>query len=347
MALGLTCKPVSTRNPVLRSTSSNPPSFSVLQQNLASLQDVPLAGFPLKSTEIGLTFTQPTTVASTSPQFAGCAAVAATLCVVAGGKLFDPDPFDSPIDVPSGHAYLGVGVKANLTPGVDINSGKLAFGFAAGSTVCMSHYQSFATTPTTPTFKAALQASIQNYVIPFGPDDFAALGVGDVAVIEGTGSLQLSGTVNLLTSVNPLVSVSSAALPTTLQIQEGAQIDIKACCTITGDLQIRIQKVDAGTVRMGFYRKRGAEFTVQVDPAVGITAGTTSTDFISAVLGAIGPDPFPSADQLKRRALPEEKQEVIVSALKAAIQRRILSCLCRQNFRRSLRKRPHSSMKLA
>ena len=301
----------------------HPPSFSVLQQNLASLQDVPLIGFPLKSTEIGLTFTQPTSVTSTSPQFAGCAGVSATLCVVTGGKLFDPDPFDNPIEVPSGHAYLGLGVKVNVAPGVEITSGKLAFGFTAGSTVSLSHYQSFATTATTPTFKTALQASLQNYVIPFGPDDFAALGVGDVAVIEGTGSLQLSGTFNLLTSVNPLVSVSSATLPIALQIQEGASIAITASLTIKGDLQIRIQKVDAETVRIGFYRKHGADFTVQATPSVSITAGTSSTDFISAVLGAIGPNPFPSTNQLEKAGLTEEKQEAIVGALKAAIQRNL------------------------
>ena len=237
-----------------------PPGFSVLQQDLASLQNVPLTGFPLKSTEIGLTFTQPTSVTSTSPQFAGCAGVSATLCVVTGGKLFDPDPFDSPIEVPSGRAYLGLGVKVNVAPGVDVSSGKLEFGFTAGSTVCMSHYQSFATTATSPTFKAALQASLQNYVISFGPDDFADLGVGDVAVIEGTGSLQFSGTANLLTSVNPLVSVSSATLPITLQIKEGAQVSVKACFTITGGLQIRIQKVDSDTVRMGILREARRRF---------------------------------------------------------------------------------------
>jgi hypothetical protein len=300
-----------------------PPGFSVMQQDLASLQDIPLTGFPLKSTEVGLAFTQPTTVASTSPQFAGSAAASATLCVVGGGKLFDPDPFDNPIDVPSGRAYLGLGVKATLSPGVNAGSGELTFGFAAGATVCMTHYQSFATTATTPTFRAALQASLQNYVIPLSPDDLAALGIGDVAVIEGTGTLQLSGSVNLLTSVNPLVSVSAAPLSATLQIQEGAKINIAACFKITGDLQIRVQKVDAGTVRMGFYRKRGTEFTVQVEPAVGVTAGTTNLDFISTVLGAIGSSPFPSADQLKNAGLGEEKQGLIVEALKAAIQRKL------------------------
>jgi hypothetical protein len=299
------------------------PSFSALQQNLASLQDTPLTGFPLKSTEVGLAFTQPTSMTTSCPQFGGSAGVAATLRIVKGGNLFDPDPFDNPIEVPAGRAYLGLGIKINVAPEVDIPAGKLTVGFAAESTVCVSHYQSFATTDTTPTFKAALRASLQNYVIPLSPDDLASLGIGGVAIIEGAGSLQLSGTVNLLTSVNPLVSLSAAPLPTTLQIQEGAEVDVSASCTITGDFQIRVQKVDAGTVHLGFCRRRDTDFTVQVESAIGVTAGTASTDYISAVLGAVGPSPFPSAQDLKNSGLTEEKQAAIVGALKAAIQRRL------------------------
>jgi hypothetical protein len=301
----------------------NVPGFSVLQQNLASLQDTPLTGFPLKSTEVGLAFTQPSALLSTSPQFGGSAGVAATLRVVKGGNLFDSDPFDNPIEVPDGRAYLGLGIKVSLSPSVDIPSGKINVGFTAGATVRMSHFQSFATTAATPTFKAALQASLQNYVIPISPDDLALLGIGDVAVIEGTGSLQLSGTVNLLTSVNPLVSLSAAPLPTKFQIREGAEVDVSASCTITGDFQIRIQKIDAGTIRLGFYKRRDTEFNVQVESAIGVTAGTASVDFISTVLGAISSSPFPSADDLKNAGLSDEKQAAIIGALKAAIQRRL------------------------
>jgi hypothetical protein len=299
------------------------PSLSVVQQDLASLQNLPLAEFPLKPTEIGLAYSQPNAVSSTSPQFAGGAVAAATLRVVKNGTLFDDDLFASPVDVPGGHAYLGLGVKVSLAPEVDVPSGRLTFGFSAGTTVRMSHYRLFATTATTPTFKSALQESLQNYVVPLSPDDFAALGVGDVAVIDGTGSLQVSGTVNLLTSVNPLVSLSAAPLPTKLQIQEGAEVDVTASCTISGEFQIRIQKINAGTVRLGFYRQKGVEFDVQVESAIGITAGTGSTDYISAVLGAIGPSPFPSAQELKNAGLSDEKQAAIISALKAAIQRRL------------------------
>lgn len=270
---------------------------------------------------MGVGFTQPTTVASSSPQFSGSAAVSATLCVVREGKVFDPDLYDTPIAVPGGCAYLGIGLKISVAPGVQVSPGKLTFGFAVGSTVCLSHYRRFAADANAPTFTAALQAGLQNYVIPLSPEDFAALGVGDIATIEGAGTLQFCGTFDILTAVNPLVSISIAALPTTLQIQEGAAVNVSASGTITGDLQIRVQKLDAGTIRMGVYRKRGVDATVQVSPSIGVTAGTAKIDFIAAVLGAVGPSPFPSADQLHAAGLTEEKQEAMVGALKSGIQR--------------------------
>lgn len=299
----------------------SPPALSAVQKDLASLENVPLSSFPLTSTEIGLTFSQPTSVAVGSPQFAGCAGVSGALCVVNSGRLFDPDPFGGPIDLPSGQAYLGVGMKIALAPGVAGAAGNLDYGFAAGSTITLSHYQLFPTAAPPTTFKAALQTALQNYVIPLAVEDLTAMQKGDVAVLEGSGSLKLSGTFNLLTAVNPLVSVSTAALPVTLQVQEGATIAISAGCTITGDLQVRVQKLDGATVRLGVYRKRGAEYTVQVEPSVGLTVGTSSTDFISAIFGAVGPDPFPSADERVKSGLSPSKQETIQSALKAGIQR--------------------------
>ncbi len=299
------------------------PSLSVVKQDLASLQSVSLTAFPLKSAQIGLSFQQPSSSMSTSPQFALGAAISGTLCVIPSGKLFDPDPFENPIDIPSGRAYLGLGVEASISPGIRLPTGELASGFTVGSTVCLTHYKCFEATATTPTFNAALAASLQNYVIPLGVDDLAALNVGDVVTVEGTGSLQLSGTVNLLTSVNPLASLSSPALPGGIQATAGGAIDIAASYKIEGDFQVRIQKVGDATVRMGFYRKRGSDFTVQVSPSVGVAAGTTNVDFISTVLRALSPNPFPTADQLEEAGLTQEKQDVIVNALRTAVQRQL------------------------
>ncbi len=298
------------------------PSLSVIEQNLASLQNVPLTSFPLKSTQIGLSFKDPATLSSTSPQFTGCAAVSGSLCVVPAGKLFDPDPFAIPIEIPGGHAYLGLGIQASAAPGANVPVGEAAYGFTVGTKVSLKHYKSFQTTSTTPTFAAALEASLQSFVIPLGLDDLASLGVGDVATMEGSCTLKLCGTVNLLAAVNPLASLSTPALPG-IAVTAGAAIDFTATFAIQGDFQVRIHKVADTTMRIGFYGKRGADFTVQVSPSIGVTAGTTKTDFISAVLGAVTPSPFPTSDQLEAAGLTEEKQEVILGALKASVQRQL------------------------
>jgi hypothetical protein len=298
------------------------PTLSVVEHDLASLQGVPLAGFPLKSAQFGLSFEQPAAIKSTSPQFTGGAAISGTLAVATTGKLIDPDPFDNPITVPSGHAYLGLGILASASPGVRAASGDFVPSFTAGAKVCITHYKCFEANPTTPTFQAALEASIQNYVIPLSVDDLAPMGVGDVVTMEGSCSLKASGKVNLLTSVNPLATLSSPALPG-VEVKAGAAIDIGASFTIEGDFQVRIQKVTAGTIRIGFYRKRGTDFTVQAGPSIGVTAGTTTVDFISTVLGAVTPSPFPAGDQLEQAGLTKEKQEVVLNALKTGMQRRI------------------------
>ena len=298
------------------------PSLSVVQQDLASLQSLSLAAFPLESTQIGLSFKEPTAITSTSLAFTGAAAISASLCVTTTGKLFDPDPFANPIEITSGHAYLGLGIQASISPGISLPSGKLVSGFTIGSKVSFTHYKCFETTNTTPTFRAALEASLRDYVIALGVDDLEALDTGDIVTVEGTGSLQISGTVNLLTSVNPLASLSSPALPG-VQVTAGGAIDIAASYTIEGDFQVRIQKVDEVTVRMGFYRKRGTDFTVQVSPSIGVSAGTTNVDFISTVLKAVTPSPFPSPAELENAGLTKEKQDVAVGALQTAVQRQL------------------------
>jgi len=132
------------------------PNLSVVNQDLASLQGVSLVAFPLKSTQIGLSFKQPTSITTTSPQFTGGAAVSGTLCVITTGKLFDPDPFENPIEIPGGHAYLGLGIQASISPGINLPAGELEYGFMVGAKVCFTHYKCFETTATSPTFKAAL-----------------------------------------------------------------------------------------------------------------------------------------------------------------------------------------------
>ena len=307
------------------------PTLSVVKHDIASLRVVSLAAFPLKSTEIGLTFSSPNAITVAGSQFTGSAAVSGSMCVITGGDLFATDVFDNPISVPDGHAYLGLGVQASASPAVSSSAGNAEFGFTAGLEVRFNHYKCFETTDSTPKVAAALQTSLQEFLIPFAVDDLAALKVGDVLTVEGNASLSLSGSFNLMAAVNPLASLSAPALPGGISVSAGAAINVAATFTVTGDFQIRIQRVDTATVRVGFYKKLGADFRVRATPSVGASAGTANVDFISTVLKAIGTDPVPPADQLEKAGLSIEKQEVIVGALRSAVQRRLELAL-EENF---------------
>ncbi|MBZ5560907.1 MAG: hypothetical protein LAP13_00645 [Acidobacteriia bacterium] len=299
------------------------PSLAVLQRDLASIQDVPLAGFPLKSSVIGVSLDRPTDLGAAGLQLTVAAGVSGSLCVYTDGNLFDPDPYGDPVAVPERHAYVALGVNANVSAGVDSSLGKLDLGFEAGSTLSLFHYKCFEIAASTPTLRTALAASLSNYTIPAEFDDLASLAVGDIATLECTGTLQFSGKISLLTSVNPLASLSSSVVSDMIQVKAGAAIDVGASVAIDGEFQIRIQKLDAGTVRMGIYRKRGVDFKVQVDPSAGISAGLGGRDFISALFNALSPQPFPSAADFESAGLTEEKSDAIASALKAAVQRRL------------------------
>ncbi len=299
------------------------PSLSVVQRDLASIQDVPLANFPLKSSVIGLSLDRSTDLGLAGLQFTVAAGISGSLCIYTDGNLFDPDPYGDPVAVPADHAYVRLGVNATFSPGLDSSQGKLDLGFEAGKTVCLSHYKCFETTPSTPTLRTALESSLNNYIVPSQPDDLAALADGDIATLECAGKLQFSGKINLLTSVNPLASLSSTVVSKIIQVNAGAGIDVEASFAIDGEFQIRVQKLDTNTVRMGVYKKRGVDFNVQVDPSAGISAGLGSLDFISALFGALSPQPFPSASDFESAGLSAEQSDSILSALKTAVQRRL------------------------
>ncbi len=299
------------------------PSLAVLQRDLASIQNVPLANFPLKNLAIGVSLDRPADLGVGGLQLTIAAGISGSVCVYTDGNLFDPDPYGDPVAVPEHHAYVSLGMNANVSSGVDPSLGKLDLGFEAGSTVCLTHYKRFETTAGTPTLRTALAASLNNYTIPADFHDLDSLAAGDIATVVCTGKLQFSGSIGLSTSVNPLASLSSSVVSQMIQVKAGAAIDVGASFAVDGEFEIRIQKLDARTVRIGIYRKRGVDFKVQVDPAAGISAGLGGRDFISALFNAISPQPFPSAADFESAGLTAEKSDAIASALKTAVQRRL------------------------
>lgn len=294
-------------------------SLKILGQSLAALQNMALNDFPVPAGSVGLSFQDPVAVGSDSAELTIGAGATGTVGVCSEGPLFADDPFGEPVPIPSGQAYLSIGLNASVS--ADATRGaELTFGLAGGAQVTFANYRSF---PADTTVVTALSGTLIQFSIPARIEDLQALTAGTFATVEGTGTLKFAATANLLSAVNPLATASAPVLPSALQITAGAALEAGASVEFSGEYQIRVQKLDSNTVRLGYYRKQDTDFTLSVAARLGVAAGAGNFELISAVLGVISSNPAADVAELKNAGLNDEQMAAIAAAIKAAVQRKV------------------------
>jgi len=297
--------------------------------NLTALQQVPLDKVPVKSASGGLSFEQPVSIGINQVEMTVKAEGSGRILLVGpkDKQLFDPELFGEPIPVGPDQFYVSIGVTASLSAGLSREVRDLGFGFDAGGEVSLAVYKPFTRTGAaggsfTP-FVQALQETATSFVILGDLEDLAGMSEGLVATVEGKGSLKFSGEAELLSVVNPLVSVDLPAPAGELQVISGNSIKVGASFELFGSYQIRAQKLDKKRVRLGFYKKRGSEFTLKVAAKGGVSAGVGEFDFLGQLLKAVSKNPEVDKKQLEAGGLSPEQVAAIEEAVKAGIQRKL------------------------
>lgn len=298
--------------------------------NLAALQQIPLDKVPVKQASGGLSFEQPLGIGIEQVELTIKAEGSGRVLLIGpkDKQLFDPELFGEPIPVGPDQFYVSVGVTAALSAGLAREVRDLGFGFDAGGEVGLAVYKPFAKTGaggggSFAPFVRALQETAKSFVILGDLEDLAGMSEGLVATVEGKGSLKFSGEAELLTVVNPLVAVDLPAPAGELQIVSGNSVKIGASFELFGSYQIRAQKLDGKRVRLGFYKKRGSEFTLQVAAKGGVSAGVGEFDFLGQLLKAVSKNPEVDKKQLEAGGLGAEQIAAIEEAVKAGIQRKL------------------------
>jgi len=290
--------------------------------DLSHLQALTLTDPAVKSLDPGLTFQEPVSLGTNMPELTIGSSAAVSFRVVPGGDaLFSPDDYGDNIAIPSDRCYVSIGFRADLTGGIQSPTATLTFGMDASAGVAVSQYLPFSQAAPAPTLGQALQESIGQFVIPASPEDLDALPAGAVVTMDGHGSLKFSGTANVLTIANPLATLALPSPIPTLSVQQGATVTIGASWEASTDYQVRVQKVDARRVRLGWYRKHESEVVVSASATVGISAGTATTDLFPRLIGAISSDAKSDLDALQKAGLPEDQAGAIDGAVKAAVDR--------------------------
>jgi hypothetical protein len=144
---------------------------------------------------------------------------------------------------------------------------------------------------------------------------------GDVATVEGTGSLKFSATANLLSAVNPLATVNTVVAEGILNVKEGGSLTVGAAYTVTGEYQVRIQRLAGRKFQLGYEKKRGSDFSVSAAAEFGVSANAGAFDLIQGVLQVVSANPVPDKEEFHRAGLNDQQILIIGTAIKTGIER--------------------------
>jgi len=236
----------------------------------------------------------------------------------AGSNLFDGDPFAIAATVPPDVAYVGLKLDGSLDLDVSGTSGDLTFGFDRSSELNLGYWRAFpASGPNQVTLGDAFAETISNYVIPGDLTDLSQLRPGDICTVSGTGSLKVSGGVQVTASPNPLASVNLPLNAGSITVQEGAMAGLTVSFMITGAYQLRVRRLDGNTIELSFLKEKGTTLKTDLTGSGGVAAIKGEKDLIAGLLGAI--DPKTDNSQLLQSGLTADEAQTFSDAIKGAI----------------------------
>lgn len=273
--------------------------------------------------EFGLRFQNAFQFGNVLPEISVGAGASAAVHVnaIPGTNLFQKNPFGSPVPVENGIGYASLAITGGVNVGIDRKVSDLTFGIDAGKSMTVEYFRAFLVTDNSPTVAEAVGSVISNYTIPADIADLHAMNAGDVCTVAGSGRLGLSVGANLLAAVNPLSSVSLPLNLTAPQIKAGASVEAKASFEISGDYQVRVRKLDAGTVELGYFKNSERDFTVSLTASAGVSATLGKLELVTKLMQAISKNPEADIEALVNSGLSDAEILAIQKAIGASIDR--------------------------
>lgn len=300
------------------------PDWGAMAINLKAFTDTTWDDPSVVATHNLLSFSTPVNIGAQAVALKVSAGLNGTLSIFVpatdNDPLFKPDLFGDNIPVRLDERYVTASLQASVAIGVGAPVGKLRFGFDGNSAVNLTYCQAFRLNPVTPRVLDSIKQTLAAFSIPADLDDIAAMPENSVAAVDSTGCLKFSGTVNLLTFVNPLASVS-LPVGSDLKVTAGGSINVGASYAYSGEYQIRVQKLPGSTFHLGFYRQRQQDFSITANATAGITTSLDTNTLFQALLATISAQPQVDQNELAAAGLPQATITAIQSALQCAIDR--------------------------
>ncbi|HVX68046.1 MAG TPA: hypothetical protein VHA11_15645 [Bryobacteraceae bacterium] len=295
--------------------------------DLAQVGGLSLRDPAIRAFESDLTFDQPVGLGSDSVELTLGAGVQGGFRVIQRDPdhpvLAEGEDFGEEIEIPEESCFLRVHLGASVSAELEGEQGALRLGFSGASSVEIANSVRYSAGDDAPTLVDALRDSLGNFLIPAHAADLERIPNGAVVTVTGTGTLSFSAATNLLAVANPLATASLPAGLPALSIAQTGSVEIGAEFTITGEYQVRARKIGPREVELGWFRRRGQEFAVNVEAGAGIEAGAGKLDLLTRVVSALGASAAADISELQQAGLAEEEAEAIEDAVRSAVNRKL------------------------
>ena len=173
-----------------------------------------------------------------------------------------------------------------------------------------------------PTLKDALASLCASYAFPSTIDDLRRMTLGSVLAFDASGTIGFNATLDLLAAVNPTATPGVSQNFGPVSINAGPSVTVGGGFTLSGELEVRIWKKSDSVVQIGYYKKRGASFSLSFDASVAVDVKMGHYDVLAKVYDLLGDSGKLDETWLKNN-IPSSVALETESAYEAAVQKKV------------------------
>ncbi|MFN8058046.1 MAG: hypothetical protein U0Q12_12850 [Vicinamibacterales bacterium] len=243
-----------------------------------------------------------------------------------GMALFDTTVVGVPLKVGAGQAYIAISLRPTLSIGATRGVGGLTFGLDAGTEAELRCYRRFDLTGPPMTLAVACRDVLETYVIPNTTADLQSmrgLPVGTIACVGGHGHLQIGCAVDVAAAFNPLASVATLGKLGRLSAGAGASAEVAVRATVSGDFQVRVQRLGGSGLRLSYHKVATRELEVSVDAEAGPGVTLGDKDLLALLFSGPGGVAGAAEEVLVAGGVSQAQLDAIKTAMRAGLSRKV------------------------
>lgn len=308
-------------NPITSALEKYVPTPAVnilLLDDLVNALDQPLASAGQNPISLGLKFSDKVDFGtSNDPELTIGANVTQNVNVnaKAGKPLFSTDFYGSPVTVGNGEGWLSLALIGSVNAGLTGSASDLKFGLTASGGIQTEYFRKFAVAADKPSVGEALGSVLSDFILPADVSDLDAMQPCDISTVSGNGSFKISGSASISVSPNPLASPNLPVVNQPVTLSATASLDVAASFEVSGAYEIRVRKLAPKSVELGYYRKKGTQWSASVTASVGVSASVEKTDLLAKLIAQLTSKPEADVTRLLQAGLNNDEIKQIQDAI--------------------------------